>query len=105
MNAFQTLTAIEVQIKDEHLAVPSGMVPRHAHPDGRRWIVHVEGWTGAGEFDNDRYDLYSIDELPQVTITVGSCDLGRHDEQWYGFGKPARKAIKVNGELIWTEEP
>jgi hypothetical protein len=101
INELPPVTAIEAKIKDGNLAIPSGMVPKHAHPemDGR-WIVHVTGWTGAGEFDNDRFDLYPIAHLPRVTITVASCPFDKHDEDWYSFGKPTKKAIKVNGELI-----
>src|SRR5260370_20371175 len=99
-NHVPILTAIEARMKDGHLVIPSGMVPKHAHMYGTRWIVHVERWTGAGEFDNTRFDLYPITELPRVTITVGTCGLGRHDEQWYGFGTPTKKAMTVNGELI-----
>jgi hypothetical protein len=101
MSSTSNLTAIEAQLKDGHLVIPSGMVPKHAHQNSdQSWIVHVEGWTGAGEFDNPKFNLYPIAELPYVTITVGECGLGRHDEQWYSFGKPTKSAIKGDDGLI-----
>jgi len=101
MSSTSNLTAIAAQLKDGYLVIPAGMVPRHAHQNSDlTWIVHVEGWTGAGEFDNRHFDLYSIAELPHVTIEVGECGVGKHDEQWFSFGKPTKTAIKGDDGLI-----
>lgn len=82
------------------VVIPSGMTPMFMHSVGGRLVVHVKGWTARGAYEGNTYDLYPLDSLEHIALTLkheGSSEI----QDWYlGFGKPTKIARRgPNSEL------
>lgn len=99
------LTAIEAPIEQGYVVIPHDMKPVYLHTLDRRMIAYVEGWTPAGEYDQNRYDLYRLDSARHFVLFSNLNGEPPRNEDWYAdFGVPAKEAMKDGrGRLVIRE--
>ena len=103
-NERPTLTAIEAQLLDAHVAIPRGMKPIYLHQlEGGHWLAHVEGWTAEKEYDSDHFDLYLLSGAREL-IDFTSNGTKVRQEWFHSFGEPAKEALKdCSGHFSFRE--
>ena len=89
--------AMTAHIEGGCLVVPHGMTPLHLHGT----TMYVEGWTDAGEFVQNQYDMYPLVNAIRIAIRYRRNDESRGTEDWYGdFGEPTKEARYDTGKLL-----
>lgn len=101
MTTLKTLMTIDPQIRDGYLMIPKGMTPIYLHHlRGDRMIAYVEGWKPELEFAGQKFDLYLLSDARQFIVPLAH-NGSTENQRWYDtFGKPAKEATLINGELV-----